>query len=116
MKKTSAAVCLAVALVACGVDDGGTEPAEGTTLVDIRDNNFSPDTVTIQVGAFVRWTNRGTQWHGVASPTFQSQNLFLNWWFEARFDDAGAFDIYCPIHLDENSEPVKEGTVIVVEQ
>ena len=101
------ALLLVLAVAACGVDKGGTEPAEGTVLVDIRDTDFTPKTVTIEVGHHVRWTNRGAQVHAITSAVFTSQNLFPSWWVEARFDDPGTYDYYCTLHEE------KEGTVIV---
>ena len=100
-------VLLLFAVVACRVDKGGTEPAEGTVLVDIRDTDFTPDTVHVQVGQHVRWTNRGAQVHAISSPIFTSHNLYPTWWVEARFDAAGAYDYFCTLH------EAKEGTVIV---
>lgn len=100
-------VLLVLAVVSCRLDTGGTEPPEGTVLVDIRDTEFTPDTVNIGVGHHVRWTNRGAQVHAITSTVFTSHNLFPTWWVEARFDAAGTFDYFCTIHEE------KEGTVIV---
>lgn len=105
--KLAFAVLLAVAASACRVDDAGTEPVEGTVLVDIRDTDFSPDTVHVQAGHHVRWTNRGAQVHAITADAFTSQNLFPTWWFEARFDVVGAYDYFCTLHAE------KEGTVVV---
>ena len=98
---------LVLAAASCRIDKGGTEPAEGTVLVDINETAFTPDTVTIAVGQHVRWTNRGAQVHAITSTVFTSNNLFPTWWVEARFDAAGTYDYFCTLH-DE-----KEGTVIV---
>lgn len=98
---------LVLGISACRVDKGGTEPAEGTVLVDIRDTDFTPDTVRVQVGNHVRWTNRGAQIHAITSTIFTSQSLYPTWWVEARFDVAGTYDYFCTLHEE------KEGTVIV---
>lgn len=105
--RLACALLVVVAVTGCGVDKGGTEPAEGTVLVDIRDTDFAPDTVHVQVGHHVRWTNRGAQVHAISSTLFTSHNLFPTWWVEARFDAAGAYDYFCTLHEE------KEGTVIV---
>jgi plastocyanin len=98
---------LVLAVSACRVDQGGTEPAEGTVLVDIRDTDFSPDTVHVLAGHHVRWTNRGAQVHAITSTVFVSNNLYPTWWIEARFDETGTYDYFCTLHEE------KEGTVIV---
>jgi plastocyanin len=100
------ALAAILAAAACRLDKTGTGPDEGTVLVDIRETGFSPDTVRVVVGKYVRWTNRGNQAHAISSPTFTSQNLFPTWWFEARFDAAGTYDYFCSLHAE------KEGTVI----
>lgn len=105
--KQAFVLVLVLAVSACRIDNGGTGPAEGTILVDIRDTDFTPDTVRVQVGGHVRWTNRGEQVHAITSAVFTSHNLFPTWWVEARFDDPGAYDYFCTLHEE------KEGTVIV---
>jgi plastocyanin len=104
--KRAFALLLILAVSACRVENE-TGPDEGTLLVDIRDTEFSPDTVRVPVGGHVRWTNRGAQVHAITSTVFTSQNLFPTWWVEARFDNAGTFDYFCTLHEE------KEGTVIV---
>lgn len=100
-------VALALGLLACGVDSEVTGPLEGTVFVEVRDNGFTPDTVTVQAGRAVRWTNRGPAVHTIAGPGFTSDNLFLNWWFEVQFTTPGAYDYTCTLHQE------KVGTVIV---
>jgi plastocyanin len=104
--KLAFAVLLILTAAACGLDAPPSAPAPGTVLVDIRRTEFSPDTVHVPIGQYVRWTNRDSQFHAITSATFTSQSLPPNFWFEARFDEAGAFDYFCTLH-DE-----KEGTVI----
>lgn len=63
------AVAVAAALLACGGDDG-TPTAQDTTptvSVTVRDFAFEPETLTVQTGSRVRWTNQGPSEHTVTS-------------------------------------------------
>ncbi len=84
-------------------------PSPRTILVDIRDNFFQPDTVTVTRGGHVRWTNRGHKLHSVIghAAVLRSGLMPPRTWFEARFDDPGTFDFQCSLHEEMT------GTVIV---
>jgi plastocyanin len=101
----SASVLLALA---CGVEDVGA-PVEGTVFVSIRDNLFQPETVTVQQGGSVRWTNDGAIIHSVVqdSGKWQSPLMSPRMWFDVRFDSLGTFSYHCSLH------PEMTGAVIV---
>jgi len=90
----------ALGAVACSKGDDLTSIQPGTVFVAARDDFFQPDTITIQVGKRVRWTNEGTTHHTVSSDDtlFASSALLPTFWFEVRFDSAGAFPYHCSLH------------------
>ena len=98
----------ALAAAACGVGNIGA-PVEGTVLVSIRDNFFQPETLTVQPGGSVRWTNDGGVLHSVVQDggAWQSPLLQRTSWFDVRFDSLGTFNYHCSLH------PEMTGTVIV---
>lgn len=103
-----AAITAAFALGSCRPSDITAAPPD-TTFVEVRDNFFVPQTVTIARGKSVRWTNRGQEAHTVATdtPGLGSDIITPTTWFEARFDDPGTFEYRCSLH------PEMIGTVIV---
>jgi plastocyanin len=81
------------------------------TTVDIGPGmTYSPDPVTVKVGATVRWTNRDTRSHTATSnpgtldcdpastETFDSGNLPKDGTFEYTFNNVGTFAYHCEIH------------------
>lgn len=101
------ATCAGVLAISACRDRASLEPAAETVLVDIHDAGFAPETVRVEVGRSVRWTNRSQTPHAISSADFSSGNLFHEWWFEAQFTATGTVDYLCPLHN------TKEGTVVV---
>lgn len=101
--------CLFILLVlGCKKKDiGGIEP--GTVFVSARDGFFAPDTIHVDVGLPVRWTNDGSVNHTVVSDSalWTSNTLAPTWWFEVRFDSAGTYPYHCSLHSGMT------GTVVV---
>lgn len=89
----------ALALLACPLEDVGA-PVEGTVFVSIKDNFFQPETVTVEQGGSVRWTNDGAILHSVVqdSGLWQSPLLASKSWFDVRFDSLGTFTYHCSLH------------------
>ena len=111
MKPAAGLIMVAAAIGAvagCWQIDEPTGPGDAI-LVNLLDGAFSPETVTVAVGKYVRWTNGGSQIHGVASDSagFQSMLLAPTWWVENRFDTVGLYDIRCTVH------DIEHGAVIV---
>lgn len=96
------AAVTAGALATCRSSDDIGAPAPGTVPVEIKDNFFSPETVTVTSGLPVRWTNRGADVHTVTLDTISVASEFLarNSWFEARFDNPGTFAYHCSRHAE----------------
>jgi plastocyanin len=92
-------VLTAAVVLACSKSDiGGIQP--GTVFVAARDSFFLPDTIVVDVGLPVRWTNEGSLVHSVVSDgaLWASDTLAPSWWFEARFDSAGSYPYHCSLH------------------
>ena len=101
-------VLSAAAVLACSKKDiGGIVP--GTVFVSARDSFYQPDTIQVNVGLPVRWTNDGNVNHTVVSDSslWTSNELAPSWWFEVRFDSAGTYPYHCSLHSGMT------GTVIV---
>lgn len=80
-----------------------------THNVTVRDFEFDPQVVDIQVGDTVVWTNVGGT-HNVASDddtTFSSAPAVAPWTFSHTFTAAGPFPYHCDVH------PFMTGTVNV---
>ena len=103
-------VVLAAALGAagCALENVGA-PVNGTVFVSIKDNLFQPESLTVQQGVSVRWTNDGGILHSVVqdSGKWQSPLLSPTAWFDVRFDTLGTYSYHCSLH------PEMTGTVVV---
>jgi len=103
-------VLLAVAAsVSCGGDgyDSPTDPgpAAQTVTIEVRDNSFSPRTITINPGDTVRWVLRGaTLDHNVTARTGSfAAHAFTTagGTYEVRFTAANqTHDYSCATHAD----------------
>jgi plastocyanin len=80
--------------------------------VDIQNFAFVPETIVVQTGTTVRWTNQDAAPHTVTSNTglFDSGTLQNGETFEFTFDQPGRYAYFCAIH------PFMTGRVIVVDQ
>ena len=74
--------------------------------VTARDNTFSPDHVTIDVGDKVTWTNSGLLPHNVkfSNGSFEepAEPEATSWTVERTFDRPGSFTYYCTVHGRDN--------------
>lgn len=73
-----------------------------TKSVNIQGFDFQPQTLNVEVGTTVVWTNKDDAAHTVTSKgnVFDSGNLSNNESFEFTFNEPGAFDYLCRIHRD----------------
>jgi FtsP/CotA-like multicopper oxidase with cupredoxin domain len=87
-------------------------PACAATMVavSIGDNFFSPQTITVNVGTTVHWTNTGDRNHTTTSSTglWDSGTLSAGQSFNYTFNSVGTFPYFCEIHGNMTA------TVIVV--
>ncbi|MGE0795371.1 MAG: plastocyanin/azurin family copper-binding protein [Acidimicrobiia bacterium] len=107
------AALLAVGLGACGGDDdGASSPPDGAgegSEVRIASFAFAPETLTVDVGATVTWTNDDGAAHSIEATdgSFVSESLAEGDTFEQTFDAAGERTYRCGIHQ------YMRGTVVV---
>ena len=77
-------------------------PASSSSEVAVKIDNFSfsPATVTIPVGATVRWTNRDDIPHTVVADdkAFKSKVLDTDEEFSYTFTKPGTYGYFCSIH------------------
>ncbi len=92
--------------VAPAITTATTSP-EATATVEIKGFAFNPDTLTIQKGTTVTWTNKDSAPHTVTGDTFGSETLSQGQAFGYTFNEAGTFEYQCHIH------PGMRGKVIV---
>ncbi len=91
--------------------------AAQTVNVDIVDNKFEPNKVTVPVGATVVWTYKGQKPHTVTADdgSFSSGQLGAGGSFKQTFDKAGTFPYFCEFHGGKGSEGMA-GSIVVAEQ
>ncbi len=87
-----------------------SNPGQVTTVeVTIQNLAFSPQTVAVAAGSTVRWTNKDSVDHQIASDTgaFGSSLLANGQTYSFTFTQAGTYPYHCAIH------PFMTATVIV---
>jgi plastocyanin len=108
-----AGVVGAIALTGCGGDDSGstassessttasaTTTAESTDKVDISDFKFVPESVTVEAGAELTWTNSDDAPHTATADdsSFDTGDLDQGDSKAITFDEPGTFSYYCRFH------------------
>jgi plastocyanin len=93
------------------------QAAPQDVAVSIVDNNFTPNKVTVPVGATVVWTHQGQKPHTVTSDdgAFSSGTLNGGGSFKQTFDKPGTFPYYCEFHGGKGGEGMA-GEIVVVER
>ncbi len=104
---------LSLSLIACGGDESDTTSGRtgDAALVNIDDFMFTPEDLSVEVGATVTWRNvQGTP-HTVTADfdEFDSAQLPQDAEFSQTFGMAGTFRYHCTIH------PTMAGSVTVTE-
>ncbi len=85
--------------------------------IDIADNNFSPNKITVPVGATVVWTHKGQKPHTVTADdgSFDSGKLENGASFKQTFGKVGTFPYFCQFHGGKGSEGMA-GAIVVTDQ
>ena len=94
------------------------QPAAAAPIaIDVVDNNFTPNKITVPVGATVVWTDKGQHPHTVTADdgSFDSQQLANGATFQQTFAKTGTFPYFCKFHGGKGSEGMS-GAIIVVDQ
>lgn len=84
-----------------------SSPSADTNSVSIVNMAFSPNTMTVPIGATVVWTNNDAVAHSIKSGAFNSSTLNPDDTFNFVFTTAGTYSYSCSIH------PSMQGTVVV---
>jgi plastocyanin len=86
-----------------------TTAGAGGVQVSLKDFRMDPETVTVQVGQSVTWTNNDSVTHDVVGDNneFDSGTLAPGATFTFTFESAGTITYHCSIH------PSMKATVVV---
>ena len=112
MRTLSLLLVLAVVAAGCGADDDqpgkprvgsppgsqGTKPSDGA--IAIADFKFVPETVTVDVGTTVTWTNEDAAPHTATADdgSFDTGNLREGDAGKFTFREAGSYAYFCEFH------------------
>src|SRR5687767_1485094 len=79
-----------------------SEVRPATATVEIGDNFYLPQQVTVSTGARVLWVNRGQMTHTASArdESFESGNMEFGQTYEHVFALAGRYTYYCVQHED----------------
>ncbi len=92
---------LAILLTLGGIGHLAVDAAE-TPVVQINNYQFSPNSLTVPVGATVTWINSDLDVHTVtadgAPPAFKSAGLDTDDKFSFTFTKAGTYSYHCSLH------------------
>jgi len=86
-------------------ESGGSD--SDTTNVVMSGTAFSPATVTIAAGEYVKWTNNDGVQHNATGGNWATPDLSQNASATVHFPTAGTFEYSCTLHANMN------GTVVV---
>jgi plastocyanin/uncharacterized membrane protein YkgB len=99
---------LALFASACTSDDSTGPAAQGGSTIAVRDYEFEPESISVEVGQTVTWVWEGDAQHDVVGDGFQSSAQDSGS-FRHAFDAPGTYRYACSLH------PGMEGEVIVEE-
>ncbi|MEA3018968.1 MAG: hypothetical protein QOI47_492 [Actinomycetota bacterium] len=97
-------LALTTVVAACG-GGGSSSTASTPGAVAVKDNLFSPQSITVKVGDTVTWTFKGNSAHNVTFDAFHS-NLMKEGTYTHTFDAAGTFSYRCTVHPGMNGKVV----------
>lgn len=88
--------------VAAFLLSGAASAQAAVIVIEVRDNEFSPDFVIIYRGDVVRWVwkDKGVHDTTAIGGYWDSGLRGQGATFKRRFRDTGQFDYYCTTHLD----------------
>lgn len=92
-------------------------PAAQPIAIEITDNRFGPNKITVPVGATVVWTHKGQRPHTVTADdgSFDSGKIDGGGTFEQTFDKPGTYPYYCTFHGGKGGEGMA-GAIIVAQE
>jgi plastocyanin len=100
-------VALLAALAGCG-GTGKSEPVATTEVKMVKSYRFDPETIEIQAGQTVTWTNEDNFTHTVEVEGQGDHKVDRGHSVSITFDQSGTFAYVCTLHSHD-----MRGTVIV---
>ena len=76
--------------------------------VEIRNYKYIPESLTVNVGQTVRWTNYDTVLHDVVGSGIESEYLQKGETFTYTFEEEGTYQYICTIHPWMKGEVITE--------
>jgi plastocyanin len=119
MRLALTALALALAIAACGGDDGGEQPAAsgecagGAVVIRMVDIKFDPEDATARAGQEICWTNEDEIEHNAVAESgadFKSELYGKGETFTATVEEPGRVEYVCTVH------PGMTGTIDVQAQ
>ncbi|MFL5903699.1 MAG: plastocyanin/azurin family copper-binding protein, partial [Solirubrobacteraceae bacterium] len=87
-----------VSVAAVAVTAFAVVPAQSATRgVSVKDNFFSPKSLTVSRGSTVKWSWKGHTKHNVTFPTVHSTTK-VSGVYSHKFNHKGTFSYVCTIH------------------
>ena len=104
-----AVLLLAATLVAAGCGGAGdSEPVATTEVKMVKSYRFDPETIEIQAGETVTWTNEDNFTHTVEVEGMDDHKVERGDSVSVTFERPGTYDYVCTLHSHD-----MKGTVIV---
>jgi plastocyanin len=92
----------------CGGSGESGEPVATTEVKMVKSYRFDPETIEIQAGQTVTWTNEDNFTHTVEVEGQGDHKVGQGESVEITFDDPGTYEYVCTLHRQD-----MDGTVIV---
>ena len=105
-----AVALLAATLFAAGCGGAGESsgPVTATEVAMVKSYRFEPETIEIEAGDTVTWTNEDNFTHTVQVDGQEDHKAGQGESFEITFDEPGTYEYVCTLHSQD-----MKGTVIV---
>jgi len=106
----AAVALLAATLFAAGCGGAGDsgEPIATTEVTMVKSYRFDPETIEIEAGQTVTWTNEDNFTHTVEVEGEEDHRVGQGESVEITFDEPGTYEYVCTLHSQD-----MDGTVIV---
>lgn len=119
MKRLTLLLVIVALAGACSGDDDTdvTTAVDGTPVVTVKDNSFTPEELRIEPGTTVRWVNEGRAEHDIrpvdryAEFGVESSDFGPGDTYEFEFTEPGTFAYWCTLHGTETDGMI--GTIVV---
>ena len=88
-----------------------TQNIQSSDNIEIKGFAFSPDTLTINVGDTVTWTNMDSAKHTITSDSgseLDSELLSKNQIYSHTFNTKGTYDYHCSVHTSMTGNIIVE--------